>query len=132
MRVVLCFLGLAFFCATTLAQDGPGPGPKIIHVPRSAPSGPALVQTVPQGSYCEAGSDAVAQFAISGQITSPDTRHIYQRCAPGDTVSFSARLAVFAALVCDFSKSIILTPSTAGSQIVCVISPERGVRTNRR
>ena len=130
MRAAIWFLGLALFCQTALAQDGPGP--KIIHVPRSAPSGPALVQTVPQGSYCEAGSDAVAHFAISGQITSPDPRQIYQRCAPGDTVSFSASLDAFAAQICDFTKSIILAPRTAGSRIVCVISPERGVRTGRR
>ena len=132
MRVLLLFPGLAFLCATALAQDGPGPGPKIIHVPRSAPPGPAHVQTMPQGSYCEAGGDALAQFAISGQVTSPDPRHIYESCAPGDTISFSASLAVFAAQVCDFSKSFILLPSTAGSQMICVISPERGVRTNRR
>ena len=51
------FLVPGTVCATAFAQDGPGP--KVIHVPRSTPSGPALAQTEPQGSYCEGGRDAV-------------------------------------------------------------------------
>ncbi len=62
MRTLLWFLGL--FCATAFAQNSPGP--KVIHVPRSTPSGPALAQTEPQGSYCEGGCDAVGQLAIRG------------------------------------------------------------------
>ncbi len=123
-KIVLSILGLLFFSPAQAQQ-----GPKVIQV---APSVPPLKQTVPQGSYCEAGRDAIGQLAIAGQSSPPDLRLLYQTCAPGDTISFSASLAGFAAQVCDFSKSIILIPSAATSQIVCVISPRRGVRTNRR
>ena len=127
MRTLLWFLGL--FCATAFAQDGPGP--KVIHVPRSTPSGPALVQTEPQGSYCESGRDAVGHLAIRGQSIPRDLRLLYQNCAPGDTISFSANITDFAAQVCDFSKSMMVVPSAPGSQIVCVLSPQRGVRNRR-
>ena len=123
-RIVLPILGFLFFSPAQAQQR-----PQVIQV---APSGPPLVQTVPQGSYCEVGRDAIGQLAIAGQSSPPDLRLLYQTCAPGDTISFSASLSVFAALICDFSKSIILVPSAANSQIVCVISPQRGIRINRR
>ena len=90
------------------------------------------MQTMPQGSYCVAGRDAaMGQLGISGQRSRPDLRLVYQNCAPGDTISFSTTFTDFAAQVCDFSKSMIVVPSTPGSQIVCVLSPQRGVRNRR-
>ena len=125
MRTLLWLLGL--FCATAFAQDGP----KVIHVPRSTPSGPALVQTEPQGSHCEGARDIVGQLAIRGQSMPRDLSLLYQNCAPGDTISFSANTADFAAQVCDFSKSVMVIPNAASSQIVCVLSPQRRFRSRR-
>ena len=123
-RTVLSILGLLFFSPAQAQQ-----GPQVIQV---APSGPPLKQTAPHGSYCEAARDAIGQLAIGGQGSPLDLKLLYQTCAPGDTITFSASLSGFAAQACDFAKSIILTPSAGTSQIVCVISPQRGIRSHRR
>ena len=83
------------------------------------------------GAYCEAGSDAIGRFAITRRNPSarPDESLVYNNCSPGDTIIIAGTYLSLIAKVCDFSRSVIATP---GGNVLCIVSPQRPIRTNRR
>jgi hypothetical protein len=89
-----------------------------------------LAQQQP-GAYCEAGSHAVGRFAVTRRNPSalPDESLVYNNCSPGDTIIIAGTYLSLIARVCDFSRSVIATP---GGNVLCVVSPQRPIRTNRR
>jgi hypothetical protein len=79
-----------------------------------------------QGPYCQAGFDALGRY--SGP---PDPGIVYRTCTPGDSIVLPG-IAVLAAQVCDFNKSIIVVSGSAiGTSITFIIAPPRGIRSNR-
>jgi len=82
-------------------------------------------------AYCEAGSDAIARFAMTRRnpTTQPDESLVYSNCAPGDTIIIAGTYLSLIARICDFSRSVIATP---GGNVLCVVGPQRPIRTNRR
>jgi hypothetical protein len=83
------------------------------------------------GAYCEAGSHAVGRFAMTRRNPSAlsDESLVYNNCSPGDTIIIAGTYLSLIARVCDFSRSVIATP---GGNVLCVVSPQRPIRTNRR
>ena len=83
------------------------------------------------GAYCEAGSDALARFTLARRnpTTVPDESLVYNNCSPGDTIIIAGGHLGLIARVCDFSRSVVATP---GGNVLCVISPQRPVRSNRK
>jgi len=92
---------------------------------------PATAVAQEAGAYCEAGSDAVGRFAITrrGPTTLPDEALVYNNCSPGDTIIIPGGYLSLIARTCDFSRSVI---ATSGGNVLCVVSPPRPIRTNRR
>jgi hypothetical protein len=83
------------------------------------------------GAYCEAGSDALARFTITRRnpTTVPDESLVYNNCSPGDTIIIAGGHLSLIARVCDFSRSVVATP---GGNVLCVVGPQRPVRSNRK
>jgi hypothetical protein len=83
------------------------------------------------GAYCEAGSDALARFTLTRRnpTTAPDASLVYNNCSPGDTIIIAGGHLGLIAKVCDFSRSVVATP---GGNVLCVVSPQRPVRSNRK
>jgi hypothetical protein len=92
-------------------------------------AGPAVAQE--PGAYCEAGSDALARFALTRRSPTalPDESLVYNNCSAGDTIIIAGAHLSLIARICDFSRSVVATP---GGNVLCVVSPQRPVRSNRR
>jgi hypothetical protein len=80
------------------------------------------------GAYCEAGSDALAKFAVTRRSPTalPDESLAYNNCSPGDTIIIAGAQLSLIARICDFSRSVVATP---GGNILCVVSPQQPVRS---
>ena len=84
-------------------------------------------QAQQSAAYCEAGSDALTVFERSKATPPPDPVLVYENCKPGDSIMIPGQYSSFIAQVCDFSRTITYTVGL----VLCVVGPQRSVRTNR-
>ena len=66
----------------------------------------------------------MGQLLIRGRSIPRDLSLVYQKLRSRRHHFIFCNTADVAAQVCDFSKSMMAVPSAAGSQIVCVLSPQ--------
>jgi hypothetical protein len=82
----------------------------------------------PGPAYCEAGFDWLFSLLSQTNRGPPDQQTFYRYCNPGDSIAIPPNFSTFAARVCDFSQAVV---SVQGGYVVCVVSPQRKIRTNR-
>jgi hypothetical protein len=84
----------------------------------------------PGPAYCEAGFDWLVSQLTGRQPTAgpPDQQTFYRYCNAGDSIAIPPSFSTFAAKVCDFSQAVV---NVQGGYVVCVVSPQRKIRTER-
>jgi hypothetical protein len=79
-------------------------------------------------AFCQTDSSAYCRSAALREgATDAEIAAVWQRCKKGDTIAISSGAQDAASQIgrlCDFTKPVV----NAGSQTICVLGSERGVR----